>query len=307
MQLIEIILNELTDNKLSLTSPLLKTKLLASRIKNETLYTWANNELSGYKNKEDLPEYRITHGEIVGDYINGNNRISNHTLPIPPTDDAFDQKLRCFEFYEGIESLEKLNLNASENLVMQFPQKLTKVFEDILYEHSNHTGNFTLLSAGVSIPGAFLQSVLNSIRNKLLDFMIVLENEFGLEAKIETLQSNNKKITTIMNTTITNNGDGNLINTGDNSNITATFTVNKGDQNLLRKDLESHNVDHEDIDQLLKIIDTEVPVSKDSFGDKVNKWIYTMMGKAMDGSWKVGIGAAGGLLARAIANYYGIN
>lgn len=109
-----------------------------------------------------------------------------------------------------------------------------------------------------------------------------------------------------MNTTITNNGDGNLINTGDNSNINATFTVNKGNQDILKKALQSHSVDNEDINKLLEVIDTEEPVSKENFGDKVNKWVYTMMGKAMDGSWKVGIGAAGGLLAKAIANYYGI-
>lgn len=306
MQLIDTILNELTDNSLSLTSPLLKTKLLAGRINNSTLLNWVNKELSGYKTQEELPEYRITYGEIVGDYINGNVKVSNHTLPIPRSDEAFDQKIRRFDVYDGVESLEQLNSNASATLVKEFSQPVTKVIQDVLSDHSNHSGHFTLLRTGVSVHGTFLQSVLNSIRNKLLDFMIELDSEFGIQANIETLQSNNKKITTIMNTTINNNGDGNLINTGANANITGTFTVNKGNQEVLKKELESHNVAVEDVNHLLTIIDTEQPISNDNFGDKVNKWVYSMVGKAMDGSWKIGIGAAGGVLAKAIANYYGI-
>lgn len=306
MQLIETIINELTDVGLSLTSPLLKTKVLASRIGNNELSNWVNLELNGYKDKEDLPDYRKATGNLIGDYLNGTMRVSNHILPIPSFENSFDDELRSFELYDGIDPLEKMSTIANESLVKQFNQAQVAIIQNLLVSYANVAGNFQLFTVGISVPAGILKTTLNAVRNKLLDFMIALETEFGLEVKIETLQSNHKKITTIMNTTINTNGDGNLINTGVGATVNNAVTITKGNQEVLKKTLTDNDVSERDANELLQIIDSEQPVSDTDFGTKVNKWIYTMMGKAVDGSWKIGIGAAGGLLAKAISHYYGI-
>ena len=64
MKLIGDIINELVDSDKSIASPLLKTKVLASRLKNNDLLTWVNSELSGYIN--DVPNYRIFGCSITG-------------------------------------------------------------------------------------------------------------------------------------------------------------------------------------------------------------------------------------------------
>ncbi|OKS86122.1 AbiTii domain-containing protein [Mucilaginibacter polytrichastri] len=306
MQLIETIINELTDVNLSLTSPLLKTKVLASRIGNKELTAWVNLELNGYQNKEDLPDYRKATGNLIGDYLNGTMRVSNHVLPIPTFETSFDDELRSFELFDGIDPLEKMSATATESLVKQYNQGQVNIIQNLLMTYANVAGNFQLFSVGIAVPAGILKTTLNAVRNKLLDFMIALETEFGLEVKIETLQSNHNKITTIMNTTINTNGDGNLINTGAQANVTNTVTISKGNQEVLKKTLTDNQVSETDANELLQIIDAEQPISDTDFGAKVNKWIYTMMGKAMDGSWKIGIGAAGGLLAKAISHYYGL-
>ncbi|MBS7565589.1 hypothetical protein KHS38_14345 [Mucilaginibacter sp. Bleaf8] len=306
MQLLETIINELTDTNLSLTSPLLKTKLLASRIKNEELLYWVNNELNGYTKKEDLPEYRTTTGNLIGDYINGNMHISNHILPIPSFDDDFDNQLRRFDFFEGVEPLEKLSDSAKDLLVQPFNNGQVKIIQKLLYKHSNHAGNFSLLSAGISVTSSVLKTTLNAIRNKLLDFMISLESEFGVELNIETLQSNTKKVTHIMHTTINNTGDGNVINTGSNVSIDNNIHIKKDNKDTLKETLKENKVSDDDLSDLMQIIDTERPTSDTNFGENVNRWIHNMMGKALDGTWKVGLSAAGGILAKAISHYYGI-
>ncbi|MBL7932486.1 MAG: hypothetical protein JNL60_11315 [Bacteroidia bacterium] len=105
-------------------------------------------------------------------------------------------------------------------------------------------------------------------------------------------------------TTINAIGHGNIINTGKNGKIDANIHISIGDKTALTERLLSSGVEKTDIDELLAIIDTEKP-DGDSFGSKTGKWIKKMLGKAIDGSWQVGIGAAGTLLAEAIKAYHG--
>jgi hypothetical protein len=55
MELISKIINELIDSEKSLSNPLLKTAVLAHKIKNEQLAEWVNSELEGYKNEKKFP------------------------------------------------------------------------------------------------------------------------------------------------------------------------------------------------------------------------------------------------------------
>lgn len=74
----------------------------------------------------------------------------------------------------------------------------------------------------------------------------------------------------------------------------------------MQKTLSQNGIEESDIAELIKIIDTEEPnKDKGTFGSQANLWIGKMMDKALDGSWQIGIGAAGNMLAEAIQSYYG--
>jgi hypothetical protein len=107
------------------------------------------------------------------------------------------------------------------------------------------------------------------------------------------------------NTVINNNGDGNILNTGDKAKIDAKITIKKGDKENLKKKLLKEGLATEDVFELATIIDEEEPIDG-KFGNKVNGWVTKMLGKTLDGSWQIGIGAAGSMLADIIAKYYGI-
>lgn len=148
--------------------------------------------------------------------------------------------------------------------------------------------------------------MLSVIRSKLLDFMLKLDEEFGNLTEIEELKEKNERISTIMNQTIINASDGSIVNTGENSIIDATISITKGDKVVLKQRLLDNGISGEDSDELIQILDSE---SSDrttgKFGNKVNLWIQKMLGKALDGSWQIGIGAAGNLLSELIQSYYG--
>lgn len=148
--------------------------------------------------------------------------------------------------------------------------------------------------------------VLSKVRNSLLDFMLKIDSEFGNISEIEELKTKKNEISTIMSQTIINNsGDGNILNTGDAAKIDATITITKGNKDELSSHLRETGAEEVDIEELMRVIDQEEPKT-DTFSPQVNSWIQKMIGKALEGTWKVGIGAAGGLLASAIKMYYGI-
>jgi len=71
MDLIQEIKSDIIDSNKSLSIALRKAKALASKLKNERLKEWVNNELNGYRQLEhdDIPEYRKFQAHNVGDFF----------------------------------------------------------------------------------------------------------------------------------------------------------------------------------------------------------------------------------------------
>ncbi|MEO6137002.1 MAG: hypothetical protein ABIP35_17745 [Ginsengibacter sp.] len=127
MQLISDIINELVDPAKSLSGPFLKTKLFASKIKNQPLLTWVNLELNGYTDEQDIPSYRIYGSRLVGDFINGTGmgfwQGRDMNLPISGYDEQWQEIFSNFYFRQTIATLEKFltEKNSSGQLEEPFP------------------------------------------------------------------------------------------------------------------------------------------------------------------------------------------
>ena len=195
--------------------------------------------------------------------------------------------------------------NKSGILEAVFPAELAAMMERNIKKMGNPF--FQIVRARKYTSVNVVTQILSVIRSKLLDFMLKLDEEFGNVTELEELQKKNERISTIMNQTIINTGNGNVVNTGDKSKIKANISINKGDKNGLMQKLSEHSVSKTDYDELIEIIDTEIPDKKTgNLGNKVNGWIQKMIGKALDGSWQIGIGTAGNLLYELIQSYYGL-
>lgn len=302
MKLISDIIGDLVDQQTSLASALTKTKVLATRIGNQNLLEWVNFELKGYPNTRSLPEYRKLSGTIIGDFMNRGRHVTNYPIPLPEFGGDVDDTLREMPFLEGASTLELFENNENPSLVFRFPDSVKHSLESIL---RNANGPyFQLLNIGVTLPIHAANQVLSAARDRLLDFMLELEKQFGMETDLSELKKNNTKINYIMNNTITNNGDGNVVNTGENATVNANITITKGNKDQLARTLRDHGVETEDVAELLTVIDTEQPEGS-SFGAKVNGWMKKMLAKSIDGTWQISVGAAGNLLAEALKAYYG--
>ncbi len=311
MQLISDIINELIDPAKSLSGPFLKTKLFASKIKNQPLLTWVNLELNGYKDEQHIPSYRIYGSRLVGDFINGTGlgywKGRDMNLPISGYDEQWQEIFSNFYFRQSIATLEKFltDKNNSGQLEEPFPADIAEIISDRIRKNGNPY--FTLTKASKRISLSVVSEMLSILRSRLLDFILKVDDEYGNVTDINKLAKDkniSSQITTIMSQTIIHNeGDGNVVNTGNENITTIQFKINNLKE--LENVLKENGVNADDVNALKKVIDVEKPEKdKSTFGPKVNSWIKKMLGKSLDGSWKVSIGVAAKLLADVIENYY---
>jgi AbiTii-like protein len=306
MELIGNIINELIEAERSLVTPLLKTKYLATKLKNNELLQWVNNELGGYTGKAELPPYRKYPAFVSGTYLNGSYQFRNQPIPLHGISADMEKWYNSIEFYQSVETLELFKINDKSGKIIG---ALTTDLIGLLEIGLKTTGNpyIQILDAQKWTSISCVTEVLSAVRSKLLDFMLKIDEEFCNITEIEDLRTNNKRITSIMNQTIITSGDGNVLNTGNNVNITANINVKKGDQKALRKALLQNGANEKDIADLISVIDAEMPKKDDGkFGEKVNTVIAKMINNAINGSWKIGIGDAGNLLAHTLQSYYGL-
>jgi len=307
------LVNLLTENNVSLSSSLLKIKVLSARLNNEPLLKWVSKELSGYSNDDELPQYRIHKCTVLGDFVNGTShgywQANRQVLAIEALPSGVRKRLETMNFREGLSTLESFVLQKQSTTLKAdlSPETLS-----LITKNYQRMGNYdlTVHSGYKEIGVGAVEQTISIVRNTALDLILKLEDEFGFEINMNELirkkNEVNQIINNTMNQTINNHGDGNLINTGDNSSIRNKVIIEKNNFDSLRKQLEENLVDASDINELETIIDEQPNFENQIFGPKVNTWFQKMVGKSLDGTWQIGIGTAATLLGEILKAYYGM-
>lgn len=131
---------------------------------------------------------------------------------------------------------------------------------------------------------------ISNIATRLKDY-IGKTNDMAKKNKLVDLSNN------------TFNGHTTIV-VGDNNNV--NYTITEGSFDTLKDMLSKNGVLGGDISELKTILESEEPNNeKKIFGNQTNGWVSKMISKSLDGSWSIGIGAAGKLLADGIKAFYG--
>lgn len=311
MNLIEKIIEELVDSNKSLTDPLLKTKVLASRIGNSELFHWVDNELAGYKLKhEELPSYRLGNPTFLCTMQQGWNTEENVPLPVMIFDKEFIEPLLKFKFDDSVKTLEEqADGEHGDTIYKEFPPDLCTFLTSKII--NNHQLQIRIVKLRLLIHISQMTQVLSVIRSKLLDFMLRIESEFPnldelLKEKIKMKNDLQDKVDKIVHQTIINAGDGNTITTGNKNTVKAKYKIVKGDIDAFKEELKRNKVSEEDIEEIATIVQEEQPDKlTGNFGPRTSGWLSKMYQKSIDGTWQVGIATAGGLLVELLKLYFG--
>jgi hypothetical protein len=192
-----------------------------------------------------------------------------------------------------------INSNGGNNPREEWPADLIACCQDEFMEM------MVLIRAWKVIPRNALVGVIDTVRNRILGFVLEIENlapDAG-ETEPAKQQIGSDQVSQVFNTYIAGPVQNLAAGSHDFAQIHQTV-VKQGNFESLSGHLCGFGVDASDIEQLREAINADA-IGPEPFGDRVRGWMTGMLGKAASGAWNVGVGAAGTLLAEALARYFG--
>ncbi|MFQ5863376.1 MAG: hypothetical protein ACE5IC_09695 [Candidatus Brocadiales bacterium] len=302
MSLLDDIQAAAIDANSDLGTLLRKCKVLAARLGSVPLENWLLWESNGYPPDVEVPDYRIWPLEPKGHFAGPfGSSLQNASIPLVCIPEKARKHYERYKCRESIASIEALLRKSDKGTVSVSTGDLAVLLGTNVYQGLN------CIQAWAEFSTTHLVELLNTVRNRILDFALAIHKEAptaGESVGNVAAVIQPEKVTQIFNTTVYG-GSANLVGTAYGSSI--VFNIVTNDFASLARALRHEGISDSDIKELHGAVESDhKPIDGGKFGPKVSSWVGKMMQKAADGSWGIGIGAAGNLLARAIAKYYGL-
>lgn len=285
-----------------LSTILLKAKIVAFYLENKEFKDWLEFELNGYPQANNsLPIYRHIPCNSLGNFVGPFGReLKNIVIP----KSVLPEEMRIYASHlfltEPISSFET-NLNESDpDMGIAWPGDwVRKVYLNIF-------SGYSLMYAWKPVSNSTIRSVINSVRSRLLDFILILEAEFPeiLEDKSFT-QTNSEKVSSIVQNTFY--GGSQVIAAG--LNVDQTVVQIQGqtlDLPNLFEQLRAFGVPDDAIKELENAIELDGNRTKEEgYGEKVQSWLSRAIQKIGTGIWDITVETVPTIVAKFLANYYG--
>lgn len=172
MNLIQEIQNDILNPETQLAVILRKAKVLAYRLKNIEFKEWVNHELDGYDEKdfEKIPDYRKGSTHSLGNFA-GPFGSSMRNMPIPTFNlpKGYQSLAQNFVLFQGTRVLESLLESKEPTFRINWPPDAAAVIGNEIYD------GWFCVSAWKVIPRGIIEQVLDTVRNRLLSFILELE------------------------------------------------------------------------------------------------------------------------------------
>ena len=295
MSLIDEIRSDLVEESTNLSNTLRKAKILARSIGLPELTEWADSELNGYNDREKVPDYRrfvpTNFGTFSGPFGSGVKNVALPTSPLPDTVRDFAENLFLMD---GVAALQT---QVSDGAQIRWRQEMIMLARDAI----NMPG-MVLVDAHQPIPAYVFSGVLDQVKNRLLDFVLGLEDNDVTPENLDNRTVEPEVARNVFNITI--QGDRNIVASGEHVSQQSTQS-RKNDIDSLIQHLSTLNIDGGDLDELRDAVSQETSVpSRNQYGPKLGAWLGGMMSKAATGAWNVGLETASKVLTDALNKYY---
>ena len=153
-----------------------KCAVLGTQLKNNDLRDWALQELKGYDNEDDVPEYRRVPTPLMGNFTGRfGSGYTNVGVPAVNLPEKLRERARSAVFTQGVAGLEALleDSDGAGNLTFSWPGDwLTWI-----HNKSKWNDGMILYAAWQIVGKANIAEMIDAIRNRVLEFCLRLERE----------------------------------------------------------------------------------------------------------------------------------
>ena len=291
------------DANVPIANVLRKCAVLGAKLKNNELRDWALQELNGYKDENDLPEYRKVMAPLTGDFAGPfQSGYKNAPIPAMLLPEKMQDRARTARFPAGVASLESLLEGAGKHVTLEWPG------DWILWAQLDGKFEMTLIAARQVIGGSAIVDMIDTVRNRILEFCLRLEEEMpelmadddpSPTAAVEVAASN------VFNQVfVFGPYTGNIANASPAAEQTA-LDVNKGDLSGLTKALREVGVPADQVDALKSAIE-DVGENGQKVGPIATDWFKRAKQAVASDTWSLAKGVTINTISHAVQSFLGL-
>jgi hypothetical protein len=299
--------DDLIDPHQRLADILRKAKVLAYRLDIPEFKQWVDHELDGYAGTNvELPDYRNFPAHNYGTFSGfGGSLIDNQPIPIFTLPDWAHQYVEKIELRQGVAAMEDLGPGARENPIkLPWPPELIA----LMGEPGRIVSGYALSSAWQLLTKNQIDGILDTVRNRLLTFMLELEDQFPDLAESEVVAGHvpKEQAANIFHTNIY--GSQNVVATGTHFTQIAQPSIPSRDLAALLNYLRELGISEEDVMELQEIVEEgEIPSEPGRLGPRAESWLGRLTTKGIEGATTATVGQVVQYAAKAIAQYFGFD
>jgi len=291
VSLIQQLQDDILDQEKSLATVLRKAKVLASILRNEELENWIENELNGYQGDvSNIPTYRRSEAANLGDFVSPIGG-GYQNLPIPMSNIPEEAKEFASELLltQGVRALESMIENEPCSLRIPWPAEACAMLYGKVFE------GYSCFSAWKVVTKGRVVQVLDTVRNKLLDFVLQLQELSPEITESEEAISNIPKDDVASAITLNIFGNQNVVAAGSAITQEVHLDVRENDLHGLLQYMNEIGITPEDAEELREAVSKDPPkTEQQKFGTKVAAWVGNMVNKI-----------APALIVKGLSQYYG--
>jgi AbiTii len=297
------LLDEIIEGAVSDTQPigtvLRKCLVLEQQVKNEKFRTWLNNELDGYDDHGELPDYRCINSISRGLFVGVAGQINNQPLNIWVMENEHRKLVDKVRLGQPVASYEN-HSDKSADGALPWPPVLTTKYQDKFIK------GLVLNRAWQEVPGSCMVGLVETVRNRVLRFALDIKDQLGdHQESVAQLPA-----ATVERSVINNIYGGNVFIAANAETISQVAHTNiiAGDASALFKALSNLGVTEEGLKALQQDIEADKQEDgKPSIGQNTMGWLANIgkyLGK--EGA-KAGIEIAKRAATKWIMQHYGLD
>ena len=304
MSLLQEIQASLLQSESDIGPILLKLRFVASRLGSTPLEEWVKFESEGYPAGMDVPDYRRVRASYSGSWSNRLiGHVNNAPIPIHLVEKYAGKEWADISIRQSISAIDSL-VSGEGDTLMTDASNLILLFQGKIYP------DFTCVSVSGEISKTSVIEIQNAVRNRVLELTIELERAIPevanvqLKGPIDAEDDAAEAVTQVFNqtiygtnTTLAHGQIGTQIN----------LAIEQGDKISLVRELVKAGLPEVSAREFAEILESEHPETPGvPFGRRAAKWLSNNVGKAADGTWKIGLGVAMRVLEEAAMRYYNL-